>query len=528
MSIARSLTLTFPASLLFGLLGCFNANGDPVADEAGAESETGSDTTTESTSDDTTSTSTTETTETETDTTETCTGLGCECDGSDGSCDPEFVCLEGVCAEPICGNGQREGNEQCDDGNAAEGDGCDPDCTYTEVLYVDSSYQNVCVLIEGGRVRCWGRNNLGQLGYGHTDDIGDNETPADVGDVMLPEPGIALTMGDSHSCVLLADDAVRCWGQGSCGKLGYGNVNNIGDDEFPVSIIDVPIGGAALEVDAGGSQTCARLNDGKLRCWGCGSGGQLGYANNLDIGDNEPPANAGDVPVGGAVIAQSTGIGHTCAILANGAIRCWGNGFSGQLGYGNTTSIGDNETPASAGNVPALPLGAPPTTQATALALGFMSCALYETGDVLCWGGNGSGELGQGNTNPLGDNEFPATVSAIDLGGKAIAISAGDSFVCALLETQEAICWGYNGSGQLGYGNTMNIGDDETPGSIGPIDLGGPVKQVDAGGEQACAILENNEVYCWGANFDGQLGYGNTMNIGDDEAPTAAGPVQIF
>lgn len=530
MSTARSLTFTIPASLLLGLLGCFNPSGDPVADDdVDTESES-TDTTTEDTSEDTTETTTeteTETTETETDT-GPCTELGCECDGSEGSCDPALICLDGACAEPVCGNGQQEGLEQCDDGNAAAGDGCDPDCTYTEVLYIDSAYQNVCVLIEGGRVRCWGKNNLGELGYGHTDDIGDDETPAQVGDVMLPEPGIELTMGDAHACVLLADDAVRCWGQGSCGKLGYGNTNNIGDDEFPVSIIDVPIGGAALEVDAGGSQTCARLNDGKLRCWGCGSGGQLGYGNSIDVGDNEPPANAGDVPVGGAVIAQATGIGHTCAILANGAIRCWGGGFSGQLGYGNTASIGDNETPASAGNVPAIPMGLPPTTKATALALGFMSCALYDSGEVLCWGGNSSGELGQGNTNPIGDNEAPATLPAIDLGGPALAISAGDNFVCALLESQEAICWGSNSSGQLGYGNTNNIGDDETPASVGPIDLGGPVKQIDAGGTQACAILENNDVYCWGSNFDGQLGYGNTINIGDDEAPTAAGPVQIF
>ncbi len=529
MPTARVLILICSTSLLLGSLGCFNPSGDPIADEVGSESESGSDTTTDASSDTGSTTDTTETTETSTTTdTGACTALGCDCDGSEGSCDPELVCLGGSCAEPVCGNGTREGLEQCDDGNAADGDGCDTDCTFTEVLYVDSSYQNVCVLIEGGRVRCWGANNLGQLGYGHTDDIGDNETPADVGDVMLPEPGVALTMGDSHSCVLLADDAVRCWGQGSCGKLGYGNTNNIGDDEFPSSIIDVPIGGAALEVDAGGSQTCARLADGKLRCWGCGSGGQLGYANTTDIGDNEPPANAGDVPVGGAVIAQATGIGHTCAILANGAIRCWGNNFSGQLGYANTSQIGDNETPASAGNVAAIPMGLPPTTKATALALGFMSCALFETGDVICWGGNSSGELGQGNTNPIGDNEVPATLPSIDLGGKALAISSGDNFVCALLESKEAICWGNNSSGQLGYGNTTNIGDDETPASVGPLDLGGPVKQVDAGGTQACAIMENNDVFCWGSNFDGQLGYGNTTTIGDDEPPTAAGPVQIF
>src|SRR5690606_16984523 len=427
-----------------------------------------------------------------------------------------------------CGDGNIEPGEQCDDGDDIDGNGCDLDCSFTEVLYVDASYQNTCVLIEGGRVRCWGRNNLGQLGYGHTDDIGDDETPASVGDVMLPEPGVELTMGDSHSCILMADMAVRCWGQGSGGKLGYGNSNNIGDDEFPVSITDVPIGGAALEVDAGGSHTCARLDDGKLRCWGAGYGGLLGYGNNENIGDNEPPMAAGDVPVGAAVVHVGTGIGHTCAITANGMIRCWGNGGP-QLGYGHFNSIGDDEPPSAAGNVPAIPMGLPPTTKAVKLALGFMTCALYEGGEVLCWGYNGSGELGQGNNTPIGDDEFPATFPPIDLGGAAASITAGDSHVCALLDTKEVVCWGYNGYGQLGYGNTINVGDDETPASVGVVQVGGPAKQVDAGGHPTRAILEEtDDVLCWGSNCDGELGRGHTDHVGDDELPVNAGPIELF
>src|SRR5690606_4591336 len=179
---------------------------------------------------------------------EECVTEGCPCADNEDVCETGLYCsAAGECTMATCGDGNIEPGEQCDDGDDIDGNGCDLDCSFTEVLYVAASYQNTCVLIEGGRVRCWGRNNLGQLGYGHTDDIGDDETPASVGDVMLPEPGVELTMGDSHSCILMADMAVRCWGQGSGGKLGYGNSNNIGDDEFPVSITDVPIGGAALE-----------------------------------------------------------------------------------------------------------------------------------------------------------------------------------------------------------------------------------------------------------------------------------------
>ncbi|MFO7566921.1 MAG: hypothetical protein R6X02_30030 [Enhygromyxa sp.] len=460
---------------------------------------------------------------------EECTGEGCPCVDHD-ACDEDLYCsASGECTQAVCGDANVEPGEQCDDGNDIDGDGCDVDCTFTEVLYVDASYQNTCVLIEGGRVRCWGKNNLGQLGYGHTDDIGDDETPASVGDVMLPEPGVELTMGDSHSCILMADMAVRCWGYGLNGRLGYGNTENIGDDEFPVSIVDVPIGGAALEVDAGGAHTCARLNDGKLRCWGAAFSGQLGYGNTETIGDNEFPLSAGDVPVGAAVVHVATGISHTCAITANGMIRCWGSGSGGALGYGNTNNIGDDEPANSAGNVPAIPMGLPPTTKATKLALGFMSCALYETGDVLCWGPNYSGELGQGHTNNIGDDEAPGSAPPIDLGGAAVAITAGDAHVCALLDTKEVVCWGANHYGQLGYGHTDNIGDDETPASAGAVQVGGPVKQVDAGGNHTCAILEEtNEVVCWGINFDGELGRGHTDHIGDDELPVDAGPIELF
>ena len=524
-----------PVALGFALIGCFEdvGNGDSTGDSDGTTGDGDGDPTGDGDGDPTT------TGDGDGDPTTTgdgdgdngCTEAGCDCSDPAIVCDADLYCSDAdVCTAPTCGDGNHEPLEQCDDGNAVDGDGCDADCSFTEVLTIDASYQNTCALLEGGRVRCWGKNNLGQLGYGHTDDIGDDETPASVGDVMLPEPGAQLTMGDSHSCILMDDMAVRCWGDGSSGKLGYGNLDNIGDDEFPSTIPDVVLGGAALEVDAGGSHTCARLNDGKLRCWGAGAGGQLGYGNTDTIGDNDLPVLAGDVPVGAAVVSVATGIGHTCAITANGAIRCWGLGQGGRLGYANTDNVGDDETPAAVGNVPAIPQGLPPTTKATALALGLnMSCALFDTGDVLCWGSNFSGQLGQGGTATIGDTEFPSTVPPIPLPSAAVAITAGDTHVCALLDTEEAICWGANFYGQLGYGHTDNLGDDEGLIGLEPLDLGGPVAQIDAGGNHTCAILaETNEVLCWGLNIDGQLGYGHTDDIGDDELPSAAGPIALF
>ena len=132
------------------------------------------------------------------------------------------------------------------------------------------------------------------------------------------------------------------------------------------------------------------------------------------------------------------GRNHTCAILPGGAVRCWGFGREGELGYGNTKTIGDDETPAAAGPV----------------------------------------NLGTGRT--------------------AVAVSAGDFHTCALLDDATVRCWGFGGNGRLGYGAQATIGDNETPGSAGPVDLGADrtAKAITAGGAHTCALLDDNTVRC--------------------------------
>ena len=104
-------------------------------------------------------------------------------------------------------------------------------------------------------------------------------------------------------------------------------------------------------ITAGSNHTCALLSTGSVRCWGRGDIGILGYGNTNHIGDNETPASAGDVNIGGTVTQINTGGAHTCVLLSTGSVRCWGFNFHGYLGYGNTNIIGDNELPFTAGNV---------------------------------------------------------------------------------------------------------------------------------------------------------------------------------
>ena len=114
-----------------------------------------------------------------------------------------------------------------------------------------------------------------------------------------------------------------------------------------------------------------------------------------------------------------------------------------------------------------------------------------------------------------------------------------DSHTCALLDDNTVRCWGFGGNGRLGYGNVANAGDDESPGSVGPVDLGPgrTALAITAGGAHSCALLDDHTVRCWGHGFNGALGYGGDPNnsdpmlhpqdIGNDETPGSIPPVNL-
>ncbi len=380
---------------------------------------------------------------------------------------------------------------------------------------------HTCVVLDDGNVKCWGRGTNGALGYGDSKDVGDNEAPSTVGTAMVGITVAEISAGNDHTCVVGTTGTVRCWGNNNDFVLGYPAFAGatIGDNETPSTAGDVQLGGTAVQIGAGSSHTCALTNTGGVRCWGRGASGRLGYGNTNDIGDNENPSIAGDLVLPGLAMQIAVGDAHACALLSNGSVVCWGLGVNGRLGYGNSDSIGDNEEPISAGTVA---IGGPAVQLA---AGGLHTCALLATRQVVCWGRGASGALGYGNTQDIGDNETPAAAGAVAVGADVEAISAGDNFTCALLVGGGVKCWGAALLGQLGTGNTVPIGDTEFPSAIGPIDLGGTATQIDSGAEHTCAVLTNGGVRCWGAGGRGRLGYGNQDNVGDTETPASVGDV---
>ncbi len=165
---------------------------------------------------------------------------------------------------------------------------------------ITAGKSHTCAIVDGGTVKCWGANTDGQLGLGDTNHRGDN--PAEMGD-QLPtvnlgtgRTAVAISSGGSHTCALLDNHTVKCWGSNAFGQLGLGDTNNRGDDPGEMGdqlpAVNLGTGRTAVAISSGTEQTCALLDNHAVKCWGDNAVGQLGLGDTTDRGDN--PAEMGD------------------------------------------------------------------------------------------------------------------------------------------------------------------------------------------------------------------------------------------
>jgi len=393
------------------------------------------------------------------------------------------------------------------------------------VIDIALGASRTCAVLDDGGLRCWG---TGRLGYpADVGRVGDDEHPFEVGDVRTGGPVRQVALGMDFNCILYAAGNVRCFGQNGLGQLGYGHTNDVVDE--PADIDDVSLGGPARAIVAGTQFTCALLESGAVRCWGSFDLGCSGYGDGDEqVGDDEVPTDKAAIEVGAAVEQIEAGGTQICALLAggDGRVRCWGFGVNGALGYGadgegSLDCVGDDESPAVRGDVD--------TGDPVALirSYGGSNCVQYDDEKVSCWGDGGS-ILGYGTATSYGDNEPAGNAPNVMLGGVASDLGGGPK--CALMSDGSVRCWGNNDAGQLGLGNIEDIGDNEVPLDADPIDLGGTVKKLAHGlsSQHMCAIMEDDSVRCWGNNEDGQLGLGHRENVGDTEAPADVPAVRVL
>jgi alpha-tubulin suppressor-like RCC1 family protein len=335
-------------------------------------------------------------------------------------------------------------------------------------------------------------------------------------------------------CVSATVDPNACSSAKGCELPGDEGVTRVSDGGLPgPDALDSASEPDASEasVDSGADtgvnllHVCAVVDNGLIKCWGANNRGQLGLGDDQDRGDeagemgaNLPTVNLG---VGRQVNHLAVGFEHTCARLDGGDVKCWGADESGQLGLGDTAPRGD--LPGQMGDsLPVVDLG--PGFRAVSVRAGIThSCALSIQGRVKCWGANGAGTLGLGDTLPRGRaaGQMGALLPEVDLGTDrhAVELAVGGNHVCVRLDNGSVKCWGDNSVGQLGVGDTSTRG--VAPGQMGAalpaVDLGPgrTALQLGLGRLHSCARLDNNSVKCWGGNTLGQLGVGDLVARGE-------------
>ena len=331
------------------------------------------------------------------------------------------------------------------------------------VKAIEAGDAHVCALMGDGTVRCWGFNALGQIGNGGTD---DQLTPSRVSGLSNV---VQLSLQGNSSCALLTDGTAKCWGWNLHGQLG-------GDPDRKQLLRPEPVPGVsdAVEIRLGGDHGCARLRDGTVRCWGGNSGGAIGDGS----ATSRPEATDVVAPVASGRLERVTGLAmgesHSCAMLGDGTVSCWGSNQQGQI------APADSSTLVQMVPTPIRGIANPRSIDAGK----YSTCAIAAPGAVRCWGSNGLGLLHDGSRD---DRREPLDVYELQ---NVTQIAMGFGRACAVISDGTVRCWG-DGKGARRVAGLTDA------------------KQVSPGMGNACALRKNGRVVCWGGNEHGALGDGS-------------------
>lgn len=445
----------------------------------------------------------------------TCQGGGCGCPGGThdcngtcysnsstatcgtgpSSCQPCAVPANGsaTCNGTACGISCNTGLQPCSNnttcvdetlnGNCGGcGVTCPISCTSSKCIKataIAAGYAHTCALLSDGTVECWGVNYYGQLGSTASSTCSSNPcaiTPQ-------PVPGlsgvIAIGSGDYTTCAVLTGGAVKCWGLNSWGETG---APAGGNTTSPYSVSG--LSGPAIAVAPGYEATCALISGGTVQCWGNNNAGQLG---NGKMTASASPQTVSNLTTATAITAGEL---HFCALRADHTVVCWGDNSDSELGSPQTICDPPNSDYCS--TTPVQVYGLTAVSAISSAAIG--NCALVGV-NVKCWGYL---QAGLGDQAATQTTYMPVTAYNIS---SAVGVAVGDSSMCALLSGGSAACWG---GVPLGDGTT-----NETATSVPVSNLTGATA-LTAGLSHKCALLSTGAVSCWSDNTSGQLGNGTT------------------
>lgn len=409
-----------------------------------------------------------------------------DCDGDPSTgCEAAQVHLSvfgpGLCE---CASGYENRNQTLTDG-----------CECRPLALLSSPGSNACAVVAADhQAWCWGPN----FHHGVLFDEGQVvNRPTLVNS--LPS-ATSLAVGEFHTCALTLDGGVYCWGwntQGSLG-LGYSSQNELGPTLVPGLT-------SVNRLIAGGYRTCALTTNDDLFCWG-GRGASVSSSTPQSMTSSNIP-----VFIEGAVKDAGTSGHHACFVGEDGRVRCLGANDVGQCGIVGTSP---RTSPILVNGLPSAVAQVAITGQSPDAAF---SCALSESGEVWCWGTNSSRQLGSAVSSSY--SYTPVKIEGLP---PARAISAGGwasgGHVCALLLTDELMCWGENGSGQLGIGPAIASNGVYTVAT--PSLVHGDIRfaSISCGNSRTCGISSGGNAYCWGTGGSGGLGLGPELKDHNEPA----------
>ena len=332
---------------------------------------------------------------------------------------------------------------------------------------------HMCTLLDDGKVSCLGFNLFGQIGDGSNN---NKNTPTTTSSFGAGRKAIQISSGQHHTCAILDDGTVSCWGYNWYGQLGDGTNGNSANKNTPTQTSSLGAGRTAIAISSGQSHTCALLDNGSVTCWGDNTDGQIGDGTNSN---RNSPVQTSTFGIGRTAVAISSGNSHTCALLDDKSVSCWGNNGNGRLGDGTTTKRNTPTLTSAFG------------TGRTVIAVssgGYHSCALLDDQSVSCWGDNSNGQLGDGTTN---NRYTPTPISSFGAGKSSIGISLGTAHTCSLLDDTSVSCWGDGSHGEIGDG-TMNNRNSPTQTSSFAVGRTVAVAERDVNGNGILNIFDTN------------------------------------
>ncbi|HWV37369.1 MAG TPA: MXAN_6577-like cysteine-rich protein [Vulgatibacter sp.] len=433
-----------------------------------------------------------------------CGACGVSCVGQPGS--TGGVCTGGACelaCEALWGDCNADPTDGCelnltsDPGNCgACGNTCGAVCGGGDCLamtFPAKMFHTSCVLSDDGRVLCWGQNGCGQVGNGQPPAANCHVGAGSTGVARPTE--VAGIGGAVHLAVGEHHNcAILSDGGVRCWGLNHKGQLGGGDTSVYTEPVEVMDGDELLEATALAltDSSTCALVGGNVKCWGSFANGRLG--NDADA-DQLAPAFVmdGAQPLSG-VVGLAAGMNHVCALLQSGQVTCWGGNLNGQLGRGTSGSSTDSPVPTVIAGLAGVD---------EVYAAGFRTCVRIG-GTGKCWGQNLSGQNGTGDTT---QNTEPLDIVGLT---DARSLTVAANHTCAVRTNGQAQCWGLNSFGQLGNGATSTSPQPTAVPVVDPAS-GQPmtgIRSMTAGGAHSCLVMDDDSVFCLGYDAVGQLGTG--------------------